>query len=387
MLIHQEVTRLQEFPSATLTAVLAALACMPQLQSLDVSNIPLVAGYPSSSTPRIPSALQLAILEACMSPMHVCLRFGPGELYSGIMAAVVSALKFNTALRHLTVSKPDCMRQENFDPISLAGVEVLTWLESLTLTTDNVDCLHFQKGNQHWLLSPNLSRLTNLTALRFAGCLLQNPKDVATALPSLRNLQVFELWAEEEAEEADILGGAAVLEEADILKYAERREAVAEHLTAVKAILHAAAQLPKLSDLALAELFQPALVSLQHPANIRRLRLHDIWIVEYEDDVLVLYNALQRMHNLEQLSIKARECSTVWLPLLDALETAGTSHSCKQLSLKPDVDDYAPLDPTLVCFFVIACVVTPFKLLAVSLFAWFCCVLGKYCVICVQTAA
>ena len=186
MLIHQEVTRLQEFPSATLTAVLAALACMPQLQSLDVSNIPLVAGYPSSSTPRIPSALQLAILEACMSPMHVCLRFGPGELYSGLMAVVVSALKGNTALRNLTVSKPDCRRQENFDPISLAGVEELTWLERLTLTTDDVDCLQ----NQHWLLSPNLSRLTNLTALRFAGCLLQNPKDVATALPSLRNLQV-----------------------------------------------------------------------------------------------------------------------------------------------------------------------------------------------------
>ena len=176
----------EQFPSATLTAALAALACMPQLQSLDVCNIPLVAGTPSNTTRRTPSAVLRGILEACMSPMHVFLRFGPGELYSGLMAVVVSALKGNTALRNLTVSKPDCRRQENFDPISLAGVEELTWLESLTLTTDDVDCLQ----NQHWLLSPNLSRLTNLTALRFAGCLLQNPKDVATALPSLRNLQV-----------------------------------------------------------------------------------------------------------------------------------------------------------------------------------------------------
>lgn len=102
----------EQFSSAALTTALAVL--LSTLQSFEALNSLLVLNIASSIvTSEAYSALP-AVSQACMTPMCVTVRFGNGELNSHLLSSVLAALKANTALKELTVSKPDCQNYEHF---------------------------------------------------------------------------------------------------------------------------------------------------------------------------------------------------------------------------------------------------------------------------------
>lgn len=316
-----------QFPTATVTALLAAL---PPLQSLDINNIPLAAGTPSNTTPREPSNVLLGIAEACNSPMHVSLTFGHGELYSELMAVIVSAMHANTALKHLAISKPDCESYEEFEPVSLLGLEELMGLESLTLSSESTECMQ-----QRVVLPPDFSRLTNLTALRFSHCYIGNPSSLLAALPRLRNLRVFEF----------VCNVNDALNENENFDFAP-------------GILQSAAQLPLLSELIVGRYFHLNLGMLQEFSNLRQLSLQSIVAggLNHPDRIA---NSVQCMRKLEvfKMSVEVGSYSLWYLPVLDALEEAGTSHSCKQISVQDRTYGiYGPHESTSVCFNVHVCI-------------------------------
>lgn len=82
---------------------------------------------------------------------------------------------------------------------------------------------------------------------------------------------------------------------------------------------------------------------------------------------LLLHKVLQCMHNLEDARIKAyvNACKDLLL-MLDALEAAGTSHSCKELSILASCAAYEPHESKMVCS--ISCYIVYFDPLAQGLF-------------------
>lgn len=306
------------FPTATLTATLATLATQPPLHHLDVNHIPLEEYSPYHPTPTI----MQAVADACMSPKHVSLEFGDGELNSKAMGTLFSALKSNASLTHLSISKPGLRTHEVFPAISLSGVERLKGLQGLT-----VACSHGASGRQCVRLPANLSNLTRLTALRLSGCRSQNPEGLPAAVVALQRLQVFELVGSFDGPETEIMRSAA--------------------------------QLPQLSDVTFGGPFGSYLGSikfLNEFPSLRRCKLVDLKLFgDFEPDqpACHLANSLRGMPHLEDFSLTVDifSCVTGLLPVLDALEAAGTSHSCTLLDIKAGNAPDGPEGATQVLFF------------------------------------
>ena len=160
----------EQYPHATLLGVLQALCSMPPLHSLE-----LVKLRPTDSDGAPPEPLLHALQQACKAPKQVSLVFTDAQMCDPVLADFM-ALKENTALKSLSISRQvhyfKGLSNRMEDVMQLSGVEVMTGLESLTLS----QCVDHQKyGDYHYryrfqkqvVQHASLASLTNLTALRF----------------------------------------------------------------------------------------------------------------------------------------------------------------------------------------------------------------------------
>lgn len=331
----------EHFPKSTLNRVLDIVATLPPLAHLDVSHIPLDECSNHKETP----LLLRTLYEACMTPMHVSLGYKlhsrlPDGVLGGVLTTVFNALEYNDAMTALD------LRRESFSDgtpeVFLLGVEKLTGLQTLTIS-----------GGLRLRVYPNLVNLEQLTELRFSGTILCNPKALPTLLPGFKYLEVFEL-----------VGG-----------FVANPKSLVEEGLVETGILRAAAKLKSLSDVTVGAhqsiikgtcmfSFSDAVGYIDEFANLRRCKLVNVGI-----DALVLQDldaglatvatqnalvgeptrtsavqrfasALRRMPHLEDLSLQLRvtSSSTCVIPLLDALDAAGTSQSCTMLDFQVRYD-------------------------------------------------
>ena len=358
-----------QHPHTTLSRVLQALCSMPPLHSLELIKL-----RPMDDDGAPPEPLLHALQQACKAPKQVSLVFTDVQMCDPVLADFMAALRENTALQSLSISKQvHCFRGQGNrmeDVLQLSGIEVMTGLESLTLSLYGD---HPEQGHYHFqqqvVQHVSLASLTNLTALRFTherlhsyyddhrlrGVKLQNSRELACVLPALQSLRELALSAQ--------LQEIAPRGWSDSDSDSEFEVPSGDAQTA---IMHAASRLPQLSQLVLGGDDRPwshdnswsrrgqwrgdVLGKLSRFPALRRCKLdgvnlckmHGASFDEVPAHVLALACALRNMPHLEslQLYVFVTTVTTGLLPVLDALEAAGTSHSCTALSVEYERSEY-----------------------------------------------